>query len=175
MKILPLIIASVLLSGCATMSKEECKVANWKDVGFNDGANGDSVLLGDHAKSCAKTGVRPNQAQYMQGYNEGEKSYCTYSNGVEAGENNKFIGGICKKAGLKLAFSDGYKQGKQRYAKKQEIQSKEAELEAIEKQITAIKSGKGKGGVKALDLAYRQKEIINKEMAILEKELAGIQ
>ncbi|MEZ5536917.1 MAG: DUF2799 domain-containing protein [Thiolinea sp.] len=175
MRLVSLLVLSALVSGCATMSKEECKVANWKDVGFNDGSNGEAVLLADHAKSCAETGVTPNQALYMQGYAEGEKSYCTYDNGLRAGEESKYIGELCKKPGLKESFNDGYLKGKKRYAKRQEIKLKEEEISRLDKKVNDIKSGKDKGGVAALDLVYRQKEIVTKEVSLLEQELANIQ
>jgi hypothetical protein len=174
MRLFFLMATLVFLSSCATMSKEECKVANWKDVGFNDGANGEAVLLADHAKSCSETGVTPDRNLYMQGYTEGEKNYCTYDNGLSAGEENKYIGDICKKPGLKGPFNDGYLQGKKRYAKQQEVDLKQEELSRLDKKVNDIKSGKEKGGVAALDLVYRQKEIITKEISLLEQELANI-
>lgn len=174
MRLVSLVVFSVLISGCATMSKEECKVANWKNVGFNDGASGEAVLLADHAESCAKTGITPNRTLYMQGYVEGEKNYCTYDNGLIAGEENKYIGDVCKKPGLKAPFNDGYLQGKKRYAKKQEINLKREELGQLDKRANDIKSGKEKGGMAALDLVYRQKEIVSKEISLLEQELTLI-
>ena len=174
MKFFYLIILSVFLSSCATMSKDECKVANWKDVGFNDGSNGQEVLLSSHSKSCAKVGVAPKTAQYMKGYHEGEKQYCTRDNGLLAGEKNRYVGGICKSASLKPVFMSGYNKGKLRYKKISIINSKKKELKDIDSKIKLIKSSKYKNSMENLDLSYRQKAIVNKEIEILEKELEEI-
>lgn len=39
-----------LLSGCATLSKEECMVGDWQTIGYNDGVAGyHSERLTSHA------------------------------------------------------------------------------------------------------------------------------
>ena len=46
------------LSGCATMSAEECATGDWHMIGFEDGSMGYTVdRLGQHRKACAKYGV----------------------------------------------------------------------------------------------------------------------
>ena len=68
MRFLPFIgLAAVIttLASCGTMSKEECRVADWGVVGDTDGAAGyePQSRFADHVKSCAKSGqhrTRPN-------------------------------------------------------------------------------------------------------------------
>ena len=67
----------VLMSGCASMSIEQCKTANWQSVGEKDGANGAGSLLARHYKACQKAQVVPDQKQYEQGYAKGLSYYCT--------------------------------------------------------------------------------------------------
>ena len=51
----------VLLSSCATLSKQECLVGDWQAIGYNDGVAGyQSDRLASHAKACAKASVAPN-------------------------------------------------------------------------------------------------------------------
>ena len=45
MKNIGLAILAISLSGCAAMSVEECKTANWSLVGEKDGAKGSCALV----------------------------------------------------------------------------------------------------------------------------------
>ena len=103
-----------------------------------------------------------------------EKEYCTYDNGVEAGEKNRFVSNICNISSVGSDFHKGHKIGKKRYKKQQEISNKNKELKDLDKKLKALKEGKVKGGIKEVDLIYREKELINKERFSLEKELANI-
>jgi hypothetical protein len=52
---LALVIAG--LSGCATLSEEECAMSDWHTIGFEDGSRGYTAdRLGDHRRACAGGG-----------------------------------------------------------------------------------------------------------------------
>nr|WP_207804021.1 DUF2799 domain-containing protein [Psychrobacter sp. JCM 18903] len=58
----------VLLSSCATLSKQECIVGDWQAIGYNDGVAGyQSDRLASHAKACAKASVAPNYLAWERG------------------------------------------------------------------------------------------------------------
>ena len=69
-------ILSLLLSGCAVMSVEQCKNANWEDIGEKDGAIGKEPRLDKYYSSCQKADITPNQALYEKGYKQGLSYYC---------------------------------------------------------------------------------------------------
>ncbi|QBQ16483.1 DUF2799 domain-containing protein [Acinetobacter haemolyticus] len=69
-------IMAVLLSGCAAMSVEQCKTANWLSVGEKDGSAGYESRLDKYYSSCQKANVVPNQALYEKGYQKGLGYYC---------------------------------------------------------------------------------------------------
>ena len=73
---LALLCLVVTLSGCATLSPQECHTANWKQIGENDGQSGYSSRIAQHYKACSKVNVIPNQKLYEFGYQEGQKYYC---------------------------------------------------------------------------------------------------
>ncbi|MFX6797281.1 hypothetical protein ABTH24_18600, partial [Acinetobacter baumannii] len=52
MKNIGLAILAISLSGCAAMSVEECKTANWSLVGEKDGSKGSSPRLDQYYKAC---------------------------------------------------------------------------------------------------------------------------
>lgn len=91
---------AVTVSSCASMNKDECVTANWKNIGYGDGAKGQKVTrLSQHTSACAKHGVTPNLAQYNAGRSEGLKQYCTPSTGYNLGVSGKQYNGVCSNHG----------------------------------------------------------------------------
>lgn len=87
---------SLLLVSCATMSPEECKVADWREVGQRDGLNGKTLSqLHDRAEDCAKVGVAVNTQAYTLGRNLGLRSYCRLENAVPLGLAGGSYAGVC--------------------------------------------------------------------------------
>ena len=74
--VLILPVFTVLLSGCAAMSVEQCKTANWFNVGEKDGSAGQESRLDRYYSSCQKASVVPNQSLYEKGYQQGLGYYC---------------------------------------------------------------------------------------------------
>lgn len=66
----------LFLTGCATLSPEECRTANWYQIGEQDGQSGYSDRISKHDKACSKVNIIPNTALYRSGYKHGLKSYC---------------------------------------------------------------------------------------------------
>ena len=69
----------VLLSGCQSLTPTECKIANWGQIGEQDGSRGSYDQIARHVEGCAiqKISVSPDSVrQYRQGYQRGLSSYC---------------------------------------------------------------------------------------------------
>ena len=85
-----------LMSGCETMSPDECKLANWSDVGLRDGLAGQPLsLLNDRASDCAKAGSRVDTNLYLAGRDHGLQSYCRLENAAPLGLGGKGYAGVC--------------------------------------------------------------------------------
>ncbi|MGR2920497.1 DUF2799 domain-containing protein [Acinetobacter sp. 1125_18A] len=69
-----------LLSGCASMSPQECQTANWFIKGEEDGSNGQYSRLATYHKACNKINIIPNQSEYEHGYRMGLENYCQAKN-----------------------------------------------------------------------------------------------
>ena len=70
--LLLLLLASLLLAGCKSMSPTECKVADWGRVGHADGTRGESDRrIADYTEDCGKVGVIPNAQLYRYGWDQG--------------------------------------------------------------------------------------------------------
>ncbi len=86
----------VLLTGCATLSENECRSANWYRLGAKDGQKGEPVgLLDEHKESCARYGIRPDENQYLAGREAGLRQYCQLGNAFRTGLNGEEYKGVC--------------------------------------------------------------------------------
>lgn len=124
-----LILSSVplLLASCASLSPEQCQHADWRQIGYADGASGlPGSRIQEHASACAKAGIRPDMEAYLSGRMEGLVSYCQPENGFEVGRR-----GAADNAGdcpphVRGAFLQNYRQGR--------------EINALESQINSLRS-----------------------------------
>ena len=65
-----------LLTGCAGLREADCRSANWYDLGKRDGdVYGSAPMIDQYAYQCAAYGVKPDVAQYMAGWTEGDMEY----------------------------------------------------------------------------------------------------
>ena len=79
-------VAAFALAGCASMSPEECRVADWAEQGYKDGRSGlTPTRITEHRKACAEVGVVPDAQRYRQGWDRGVQEYCTPTNGLAQG------------------------------------------------------------------------------------------
>jgi len=87
---------ALLAAGCATMDKSECRAADWRSVGFEDGAAGRQLgYIASHRRSCAEHGVTPDLEAYRDGHAIGARQFCTPANGFRQGRAGRGYGGIC--------------------------------------------------------------------------------
>lgn len=88
-----------LLSGCATLSKQECMVGDWQTIGYNDGVAGyHSERLASHTKACAKASVTPDYRAWERGRQFGLKQYCTVNNAYNVGRRGRQLNNVCPAA-----------------------------------------------------------------------------
>lgn len=114
---------AVAMAGCASMTPEQCRHADWHQIGYADGAQGLSgARIDDHAKACAEIGVRPNLDEYLRGRSQGLFSYCQPENGFAVGRRGEHENAADCPASMRFVFLDQYRRG-------QEIHLIEADLE----------------------------------------------
>lgn len=106
-----LLAVAMTLHGCASMSKDECLTADWRLIGFEDGANGQSSAeISEHRKACASHGVTPDRAAYFEGHEEGLVTFCSYNRGLGDGSRGAAANGICpQEADYQAGYADGLK------------------------------------------------------------------
>jgi hypothetical protein len=126
---------TALLSACATMSPEECKVADWREVGQRDGLRGEPLSqLGAHAESCSKAGVAINAQAYRQGRDVGLRSYCRLENAVPLGLSGGHYSGVCPPE-LDAAFQQRYQVARAVHDLRGEVRSLDERTEMLERRL----------------------------------------
>jgi hypothetical protein len=138
------VFVSVGLSGCATMSGDECMTSDWSAIGYEDGARGYTTdRFGQHRKACAKHGVTPDFTAYQNGRDQGLVEFCQPHRGFSVGSNGGSYNGVCG-VNQEADFLDAYNAGYHLYTLRSNvnransaIHSKENELERIEKHLVS--------------------------------------
>jgi hypothetical protein len=115
------------LSSCASLSPAQCANADWRQIGYADGAAGHpSERIQNHASACAKIGARPDMEAYLAGRMEGLVSYCQPENGFQVGRRGQpDNAGDCPPY-IRPAFLDQYRQGR--------------EINALESQVNSLRT-----------------------------------
>lgn len=108
-----LTLLGAVLSGCASMSAEECAASDWKAIGFEDGARGyTSDRFAQHRKECAEHGITADFDAYQVGRSQGLQEFCQPGRGFSQGAGGGQYYGVCPQeleSGFVEAYSAGYK------------------------------------------------------------------
>jgi hypothetical protein len=175
-------LAAQILSGCATLTKEQCINAEWYSIGYEDGLDGrPRSRLGQHREACAEYGVAPEPAKYLSGYEKGLTAFCVPHNGYRAGMAGRSIRVTCP-AALSRDFSAAYAYGKRIHAaarscreQKKAVNSKTRELEELRSRARQVEqeliAGKEPNRGR---LMARSRELARREMQ-LEREIARLE
>jgi len=127
-----------ILGGCATMTPEECRQANWEEVGFNDAESGHEITRSaDHREACAEAGVTVDFNAYREGYALGLPYYCTATQGFETADHGGGYASQCELAKFP-DYADGFDQGVAVYALIRERDSLAATLNDKRDQSEAL-------------------------------------
>lgn len=137
-----MVIAITVLSGCASMSSEECANSDWGAIGYEDGSRGYTTdKFGSRRKACAKHGVTADFKAYQEGREEGLVEFCQPSRGYNLGVSGGAYYGVCDVA-MEADFLDAYRVGSQLHSLRSNVNntssriySKEAELKRNREKI----------------------------------------
>jgi hypothetical protein len=128
-------LAGLVLASCATMTPEECKVADWREVGLRDGLNGQTLAhLNSRAEDCQKAGVAIHTPAYLAGRDAGLRSYCRLENAVPLGLNGGTYEGVCP-ANIDGQFRQRFEVARNVYDLRSEVSSLDARIESLERRL----------------------------------------
>ena len=105
----------LFLTGCASVSKEDCLVADWFEIGRMDGMQGKPrTVFQNRAKPCLEHGINADRQAYYRGHDDGLRHYCTEQRGFELGRQGLAYRSVCP-IELEKGFQTGYRNGIQLY------------------------------------------------------------
>jgi len=121
------------------MGKDECLNADWRTIGYEDGARGmPAGKIGERRTDCAKYGVKPDLSAYLAGRTQGLNEYCKLENGYRVGAAGGQYGGVCPPR-LEGAFLAGFNVGHQLFSLQAALRSVEAEIGSRHHELDRIK------------------------------------
>ena len=181
----------IILTACASLSKDECRTADWQMIGYEDGSRGRLLnTIGNHRKACAKVGVTPDMAAYEAGHQKGVRTYCTSDQGFKLGVGGGLYNGICG-ASRERDFLRGYAAGKERHDLRKNVAALEkkiadyygdlddmaADAEAHEQALLAetTPAAERKEHLRAIKSLQRQRAEMREDLRHLEAEFADRQ
>jgi hypothetical protein len=126
------------LSGCASLSRQECLRGDWAAIGYKDGLDGrPATRLSDHFEACTDYGVSPNPTVYRNAWASGVRVYCQPDGGFEAGASGKTYHGVCPPE-LEGPFLSAYRAGQGLYERRQAAESLEDDLRQTDSDLDDI-------------------------------------
>lgn len=137
------------LAGCASgMSKDECLYADWRAIGYEDGARGaPATAISPRRSACAKkAGLAPNMDAYLAGREAGLDQFCRPAKGFDLGAHGGRYDGACAgrdEAGFTAAFAQGRGLYERQAAVNQAadaLAAGEADLDRLDHQITSAET-----------------------------------
>jgi hypothetical protein len=136
-----LVCITAAVSGCSSMSANECMATDWRTVGYEDGVVGYSGnRIGQYRKSCGKHGISPDLAEYQAGREQGLREFCKPLNGFRIGSRGNGYNGVCP-ADLDADFVDAYQTGRQLHTLRSRVGSTAAEIDSMRAEMDSIDAG----------------------------------
>ncbi len=168
--------AILLLQGCATLNREECMVADWRLIGYQDGVAGKSAsTVGTYRKDCAEHAVVPDLDAYQAGRIEGLQEYCKVDNGYQLGRAGKGYATVCP-ADLEPGFRLAYNEGREIYIARSVVKRTRARIKTLQTDLTHIDEDRkyllvdlvsdGLKGSERVSILYELSELGNEKDAI---------
>jgi Protein of unknown function (DUF2799) len=119
MGIILLAAVTLMIAGCASVSKEDCLLTDWYEIGRLDGRQGKPrTAFQGRAKACLEHGISADRQAYYDGHDQGLNYYCTEQKGVELGQQGLPYNSVCPLQ-LEPNFRAGYNKGLQSFCSEQ--------------------------------------------------------
>jgi hypothetical protein len=142
------------LGGCATLSEDECRMADWRLIGFEDGSRGyPAARLGEHREACAEHDIVPDLEAYRDGRLAGLEQYCRPQNGYSVGVAGGDYAGVCP-VDLEAVFVAAYRSGRELHDAKARVDRTEREINAGRREIETLRK----------DLAEKESELVRDDV-----------
>ncbi|TVQ41140.1 MAG: DUF2799 domain-containing protein [Wenzhouxiangella sp.] len=126
------------LSGCATMSAEECMVADWYGLGQADARAGlTTAHLANRASACADAGYPADSDAWHAGFAEGLYWFCTLDRGFRFGLDGQRYQQTCP-GDIEADFLEGYQLGLSLHQAQARVASLQSELDGLTRDLRRL-------------------------------------
>jgi hypothetical protein len=148
-----------LLSGCASLSREQCLHGNWYSIGMADGRAGlPTERLDLHSRACSEYGIRVDTQQYLDGYAQGLGEYCRLENAFESGLQGRRYQHVCPPE-IDALFDRYNRAAYEVYRIKRDLDRLEVHIDSLEFQLrdrglTAYDRNQLRSDLRELDRRY---------------------
>lgn len=128
-----------LAAGCASMTEEQCRDANWLALGHADARKGEMPDFGaERLQSCTEKGVAGNIGEWRRGWEQGRREVCVPGNAVAwAQRDGDYKPGFCPPE-LEPAFLSLYQPARERYRFEKRIRDLERQINDRSRQISDV-------------------------------------
>jgi len=132
----------LLTQGCASLNREECMVADWRLIGYQDGVSGKSPsAVAAYRKDCAEYAVVPDLTAYQEGRAEGLQEYCKTDNGYRLGKSGRGLPAVCPSY-LEADFRAAYNQGREIYLARSAVKQTHARIHEYQETLQQLDEDK---------------------------------
>jgi len=179
-----MVVLSIGVSGCASLDKQECVHADWRTLGYQDGARGKVAdVIGNYRKDCAEHGVSPDLDAYTAGREQGLREYCREANGFRVGHSGKVYQGVCPDD-LEYAFRVGYRDGRVIYELgagvrngERDVQRRKKSLDELNEELSRAEAELISDGASSSRRAelLGQTRVLAKEIGSLEQQVGSLE
>jgi ribosome modulation factor len=166
-----------LLHGCATLNKDECMLADWRLIGYEDGVAGKSAAaVGEYREDCAKHAVVPDLAAYRSGREEGLLEYCKADNGYRLGTAGRSLAAVCPTA-LEGDFRDAWNNGRTLYLARSAVNKTHSRINNHKQTLSSLEETRAQklAALIADGLKADQRLMILYELNELQQEMHGVE
>ncbi len=161
------------ITGCASgLSKEECQLADWRTIGYEDGVRGlPQSRIAAHRKDCAEHSVALDLDAYRGGWEQGVQSYCQPGNAYRLGRSGSKYSGVCPTA-LETVFLQAYAHGRQIHVLESEVKRLQRTLNYKHQRIADLEVELRDTGIDLVtgDMPTEQRVVLLDELRKLEEE-----
>lgn len=171
--LLAMLICLFSLTGCASLSQEECQTGDWHGIGYRDGLQGKrESYLAEHQQACSEYQVSLNLEQYLEGREKGLYSYCKPENATRLGRSGASYHYVCPKK-TEAKFLSHYQAGREYYLQQQKVRSIEREIAQYHRQVKEVTKKITQKEVRLVSegMSTSERQQLLKEIRALESEL----
>lgn len=169
------VLIAALVAGCATLSENECLVADWRALGYTDGSNGATPARFDqYRRDCAEFGVVPDLDAWRAGHAEGLELFCRPDRAYQLGRSGSPLPPVCPESRL-ADLADAWAQGQRWQAVSRVVAELEEAIEDVERTLEAERDPGEDATGEERDAARIRRRALFNELDRLEEELEAAQ